>query len=265
MMQQCIPRILFLSFLTIVFENIPRALQLSTLSSGMANKLTWYFLFLLLEIYIFQKFKFHVQIYEEIETIKYCSALIMVSLISTGLGLLQYPYWDLVMQGPISQMEKLPAVVRWLHMHGFMINEKELIQVWLIIRCIKLAVSEVIYTFGFSFVIYYFIRQNFGRYLSLLHKSIVCALVMMIGYSIIELFFLAGNHVATDLLSVINPFLHPINTNHGWWPPLLWNGQLRSLLSEPSRIGNYAAFALPLLWSIFLNGGKTHTTLKVCI
>ena len=50
--------------------------------------------------------------------------------------------------------------------------------------------------------------------------------------------------------------LHPIAVEHGWWPKLLSEHQVRSVFSEPSRMGNYAAFALPFLWTQFLKAKK---------
>lgn len=59
--------------------------------------------------------------------------------------------------------------------------------------------------------------------------------------------------------------IHPIAVDHGWWPPLLWKGQLRSLFSEPSRMGNYLAFAMPFLWGKYLLSTKRPIGILILI
>lgn len=67
-------------------------------------------------------------------------------------------------------------------------------------------------------------------------------------YGVIETEYLAGSHGAAENLKTINPYLHPIVQSHGWWPPLLWKGQMRLIFTEPSIVGNYIAFLLPIFW-----------------
>ena len=76
---------------------------------------------------------------------------------------------------------------------------------------------------------------------------------------------MAGSDSATYFLTVINPMIHPIAVDHGWWPPLLWKGQLRSLFSEPSRMGNYLAFAMPFLWGKYLLSTKRPIGILILI
>lgn len=251
-----VPVLLCFSFFAIIFDNLPWGSQWNFISGGASQKLTWYPLFCLLCIYIYQRFRGQVPIQEEKKAIRFCGCLLAVSLVSIIYGLIQYPYYDLVFSGPTSQIEKLPAVLEWLHAHGMNISKERLMQIWLTARYIKTTLLGIFYTFGCSFVMYYFIRQKWDWYLELFRKAILCAVLVMMGYSAIELFYLAGNQAAANFLSTINPYLHPIKTNFGWWPPLLWHGQLRSVLSEPSRMGNYAAFALPLLWLAFFVDGR---------
>lgn len=82
-------------------------------------------------------------------------------------------------------------------------------------------------------------------------RNSVLALALLLGaYSVIELSWLKFNSkVAENILVFINPHLYAPATNHGWWPPLLWPGRLRSLLREPSYFGILSSFLLPFLWS----------------
>lgn len=94
-----------------------------------------------------------------------------------------------------------------------------------------------------------------------LHKISMAALVLsiiMIIYSIPEIIWLwSGNKICADLLSTINQLLYDPATGNGWWPPLLWKNQLRSITMEPSFFGIISSFIIPLLWyKIFVENKK---------
>ena len=77
-----------ISIVSLIFDNIPKMLQLNTISSGFANKLTWYslsllFLLKLIELYR-GKIKFEIQ---ERQQLKYLAFLLCVFLISSIHGL----------------------------------------------------------------------------------------------------------------------------------------------------------------------------------
>lgn len=82
-------------------------------------------------------------------------------------------------------------------------------------------------------------------------KGVLVSLVVVFGYSVIEVFYLAGNETAKNILEVITPYFHIIKADGMWHPPLLWKNALRSLFSEASHYGIYFAFAMPILWYVF--------------
>lgn len=77
-------------------------------------------------------------------------------------------------------------------------------------------------------------------------------MVIIMGiYSFIELLWLKIDlQFAEDFLIIINPLLYDISTITGWWPPLLWNNQLRSICAEPSFFGIISLLCLPFLWNL---------------
>ena len=233
----------------LIFDNIPKFLQLNTISNGFAGNFTWYFLFILMIIWIYQKYLENFIIEEkDYRYIKYIFCLIIVFFFSNIWGLFSYPYYNELLSGPSSQIEKLPAVLALLNNHGIQIDEKHLTMIWLEVRAIKSTILYITYTFGFSFVLYQFFKKDWNYYFNLIIKVTIASITLLCMYSVIELFYLAGFNFAKNILSTINPMIHPIAVDHGWWPPLLWKGQLRSMFSEPSRMGNYLAFAMPFLW-----------------
>lgn len=237
------------SIVSLIFDNIPKILQLNTISSGLANKLSWYPLsiLLLLKLIEFYKGKTKLGIQEK-NQIKFIGLLLCVFLICNIQGLLIYPYYAELLSGPLSQIEKLPHLLQFLQQHNITLSVQSIFMNWIGVRAIKGTILNILYTFGFSFVLYLIIKKEYTAYVKLLDKCITVAIYFILAYSCIELFYLAGSPVAKSILVTINPFLHPIAVDHGWWPPLLWKDQLRSVFSEPSRMGNYAAFALPFLW-----------------
>lgn len=241
--------IIKISIISLIFDNIPKIFQLNTISSGLANKLAWYPLsvLLLLKIIEFYKGKIKLGIQEK-NQLKFIGLLLCVFLICNIQGLLIYSYYAELLSGPLSQIEKLPSLLQFLQQHNITLSVQSIFMSWIGVRAVKGTILNILYTFGFSFVLYLIIKKEYPTYIKLLDKCISVAIYVILAYSCIELFYLAGSPVAKSILVTINPFLHPIAVDHGWWPPLLWKDQLRSVFSEPSRMGNYAAFALPFLW-----------------
>lgn len=250
----------------LIFDNIPKFLRLNTISSGFAYTFTWYFLFILMIIWIYQRhFGNFIIDRKSYQYITYILCLIIVLLLSNIWGLWSYPYFDELLSGPSNQIEKLPVVLALLDSHGVQVDEKHLTMIWLGVRVIKGTILYVIYTFGFSFILYQFLKKDWNYYFDLITKVTIASVTLLCMYSVVELFYLAGFDFAKNILSTINPMIHPIAVDHGWWPPLLWKGQLRSMFSEPSRMGNYLAFAMPFLWGKFLMSDKKSKGLIILI
>lgn len=94
-----------------------------------------------------------------------------------------------------------------------------------------------------------------------IHKISMAALVLaiiMIIYSIPEIIWLwTGNKTCADILSTINRIFYDPASASGWWPPLLWKNQLRSITMEPSLFGIISSFTIPLIWyKIFVEHKK---------
>lgn len=251
-------RVFFLGCVALILDNIPKTIQLSFFSSGFSNKGSWYFFAAFLLLCIYQKVKGNIK-FSSVEKIfsEYIVLLMIATMISNVLGIIQYPYYDIILSGPKGQIEKLPIVMDFLVGHNIDISYQSLLAFWISIRAVKGVLLNILFTFGISFSIYWFIKKKVDSYYSVLEKAVFISLIIVSVYSLIETAYLAGNSVATSILSGINPLLHPVAVDHNWWPPLLWKGQLRSVFSEPSRMGNYAAFALPFLWSRFMVDSKS--------
>lgn len=175
---------------------------------------------------------------------------------STILGLIIYPYYEIILNGPIGQISKLPKVISILNDIGIYVDREYLLICLMIIRVFRNICFDIIYTFCVAYMIYcwYYYRAIEG--FKILVKAVVISTLIIIIYGIIDTFYLLGSDTATNILVIINPFLHEIASSHGWWPPLLWKEQLRSIFEEPSYYGIYASFAMPFLWYKFIEVEK---------
>jgi O-antigen ligase len=148
-----------------------------------------------------------------------------------------------------------------------MISQEYLLSIWIVARFFKAILLQIIYTLGFSYIIYCWFAKDPGVAVKILQKSIYIIVCIMAVYSFFELFYFFGYAWAKSVLVNVNPLLHAIEENFGWWPPLLWDSpRVRSIFPEPSQFGMYGAFVMPFIWANILNKKHIYGNLFiVCI
>lgn len=176
-------------------------------------------------------------------------------------GFYIYPYWDVILSGPADQIEKLPKVLTFLHQHGLMVTYKALTQIWITLRSVKSVLFELFYFFFFSYLVYCWYKDNPNNGVKILKTSINCIVWIICFYSLFELAYFLGFDFGKQFLVTVNPLLHPIGVSFNWWPPLLWEGRIRSIFPEPSQFGMYATFSIPFLLSNIMSGEKLKTNI----
>lgn len=249
--------IFFLLVFFLAFNNIPKPIQLNFLGDPVQSKLVVYPLLVAFIYAGYCQYK-NKDIFVDIKPfLKYVVAFIFIMLFSTVVGLLNYPYYDLVLNGPVDQIEKVPKVLAFCHAHGINVDSKQLMQVWIIARQLKSVLMEAFWCFGGAYIIYCWYKDDWKQAVSILVKGTIASFLVMFLYALIEVPYLAGYLTAKNILSIINPYIHTVVTNHGWWPPLLWEGQLRLMFPEPSHVGNFIAFALPMIWYKYFSTTKS--------
>lgn len=236
----------------LMFNYIPEILHIRMIAGPMGDKLVIYPLMFgaALQFYLAIKYR-HLKA-GNTKAIRYMLLFVLIYLffnfISLIHGLVIYPYYSAILNGPANQIEKLPKVLSFLNSHGIDISQAELLKAWMIARPIKNLFVGTIVTFGSAFLIYSWCRNRVNDYFQLLLKGVMISALIILPYNLVEIFYLAGFQWAANILCFINPFIHPIKYQGSWWPPLLWNGQLRSVFVEPSYWGIYCTFLIPLLW-----------------
>ena len=236
----------------LIFNTIPKTIQMNLVGGILQDKLVFYPAFVGMIYTLYCQYKYKNVLIDFDKFFQFVVIYITVALISLLIGLYTYPHYDLVLNGPVTQIEKLPKLIATLNNYGIYINEKILIAFWMIARTIKSVLLEALYTFGGAYIIFCLYYNDWKRAFKVLITAILASSVVIFGYSCIELFYLSGNEIAKEILITINPYIHIIKSDGTWWPPLLWPGQLRSIFAEPSYFGIYFAFAMPILWYVFI-------------
>lgn len=253
-MNNKIHNILFFVISTfIIFNNIPKVIQMNFLGGSVGIQLVFYPLFLGFIYTIYCQYKYKNIFINFDKFLKFIAVYLVITFISLIIGLYNYPYYDLVINGPVTQIEKLPKVMSFLDSLGINIDQKILIAFWMVARVLKGLLFDTFYIFGGAYMIYCWYHSDWQKGLNIFIKGILTGLVVVLVYGCIEIFYLAGNDAAKYILSTFNPYIHVIKVAHNWWPPLLLAKQARSVFPEPSHIGNYLAFVLPVLWCLILN------------
>lgn len=194
---------------------------------------------------------------EKKQFIKFLGLYVGVTFLSLLIGLTFYPFINDILNGPVAQIEKLPRVLEFFNSKGINFEAETILPLWMIARMIKGFFLEIFYTFVAAYIFYCWYRDEWKTAFKIIVKAILCSVGILFIYSfLVEIPYLAGSEGCKNILKAINPFIHSIEDDGKWWPPLLWKGQLRSVFAEPSYFGIYTAFAMPFLWYMIYKDRK---------
>ncbi len=184
----------------------------------------------------------------------YAGVFLGWTLLTATIGLIQFPFYD---QVDINKIQKLHNLLLLLKSQGFAIifSENSSVVILIAFKIIASILVHFLMTVGVAFWVYALYRDHPDQGLQQLRQGLLYSFFLVGSYSILELCYLGGSDLATELLQTINPRLFAINEAHGWWPPLLWIGQIRSLCLEPSYFGIYAALVTPFMLSYLFTKG----------
>lgn len=236
---------LFMTIICLPLNSLPKAFTLPGVGSILSN----YFLFAAILLLVYEYFKFRFEINKKV--IKFFAVFVIWQVVCLINGLVTYEYNELL---TLEQISKLKAILYFLDKFSINLDELIAIKTWLFLRFSK----DILFTnniiFFVAFYIWHLYKNNFNGAFKDIRKAIICLVIIMGAYSFIELLWLKlGLKFAEDFLININPLLYEPKSNHGWWPPLLWNNQLRSICLEPSYFAIISILCLPFLWSLLFN------------
>lgn len=105
-----------------------------------------------------------------------------------------------------------------------------------------------------SFLICFTYQNRMSDVKKCLFVGLMISFGIVLLYEIIEFPFLWGSSRSVELQQKINPFLHEVNRDGTWWPPLIWGDHvLRNVFSEPSFFGYYLGFTTVVFIHLLLN------------
>ncbi len=178
----------------------------------------------------------------------------------TVIGIQEFDYYALV---SLEQMDKLRYFTQTLQSSGLPVTDVMAIKIWLCLRFLKDCLLYVIFSYGVSLWVFQMYKEEKTHpdatrtaVFSHLVLAVTVLCLTMTAYSIIEIGYLSGNLNCARILAKINPLLYEVEKLHGWWPPLLWKDQLRSLFAEPSFFGLASTMIAPFFIYKILNPPK---------
>jgi len=237
-----------LSFIFVIFPVIPMSLRIGFLGGEFSAKASFYTLFICLIYSVWLKRhslrQYHLY-WKELLYIALLGFSIAVSLVH---GLINFPYYDLV-PGTNYMNHKLEAIIQLIFNES--VSEYTLSVIHFCFRVLKNSLTQLIFTFGFSYLIFYWYKNRSETILKIVSKGSLISASLVVVFGVIELFYFDKQQWALSLLTYIRPIVHAIEINNTWWPPLFWPElQFRSLFPEPSFLGIYAVITIPFIWSI---------------
>lgn len=237
-----------LSFIFVIFPVIPMSLRIGFLGGEFSAKASFYTLFICLVYSVWLKryslLQYHLY-WKELLYITLLGFSIAVSLVH---GLINFPYYDLV-PGTNYMNHKLEAMIQLIFNES--VSEYTLSVIHFCFRVLKNSLTQLIFTFGFSYLIFYWYKNRSKTILKIVSKGSLISSSLVVVFGVIELFYFDKQQWALSLLTYIRPIVHAIEINNTWWPPLFWPElQFRSLFPEPSFLGIYTVITIPFIWSI---------------
>lgn len=237
-----------LSFIFVIFPVIPMSLRIGFLGGEFSAKASFYTLFICLVYSVWLKRhslrQYHLY-WKELLYIALLGFSIAVSLVH---GLINFPYYDLV-PGTNYMNHKLEAIIQFIFNET--VSEYTLSVIHFCFRVLKNSLTQLIFTFGFSYLIFYWYKNRSETILKIVSKGSLISASLVVVFGVVELFYFDKQQWALSLLTYIRPIVHAIEINNTWWPPLFWPElQFRSLFPEPSFLGIYTVITIPFIWSI---------------
>ena len=239
------------------FIYLPEEFQFfNFLSGSMSSKLMFYPSIAFI-IYIFYCHLRYGKILVRIrEFTRYSAILLGIITVSYLSGLITYPYYDWIGNAPYSHIVKLNYIVNWFMQHDYYIDSTKIVITYFSLSVFKNILLDYLWTFVLSYSIYCGFYKNFSEAISCFYRGSLSSLLVVCIYGFMDVAYLGHFKWAKEALIILNPFIHSIEIHHGWYPPLLIPNQLRSIFTEPSFIGNYISYVIPVLWCNFLFSDK---------
>ncbi len=146
--------VFFCTCFSLMFNNVPKSIQMNFIGGPVGSKLVFYPLVVGMIYTFWCEWKYNKAFINCNVLKKYFGVYIGTSLVSLLLGLYTYPYWNLVFSGPVDQIEKLPKVLSLFEAYGINVDSQFIISIWIVVRQIKGIFLEFFWCFGGAYLVY---------------------------------------------------------------------------------------------------------------
>lgn len=163
----------FFIILFLIFNNTPKLTQMNFVGGVLGSKLVFYPIVFGMIYTLYCQYRYKNVLVNFYKFLKFIAIYFTIIFISLIIGLYTYPYYDLVLNGPITQIERLPKVINILSNFGIFIDEKILTIIWMIQGRIKSALLEILYTFGGAYMIYCWYHNNWQTAFKIIIKAVL--------------------------------------------------------------------------------------------
>ena len=174
----------------------------------------------------------------------------MLALASLFWSIIIFPWWNnLSIFGETNFLAKIKTFIAAQNID---LSEKTILEFWFFTRSIRDIITDFLYTFIVSYWICCLFVNRYTVAITLISKSFLCCLFVILPYAIVESSYLyLQADWAKNILSIINPILYdiPAQSEQKWWPPMFWpEARMRNVFAEPSYFGVWLVLLLPGLW-----------------
>ncbi|WP_418475309.1 O-antigen ligase family protein [Dialister hominis] len=233
--------LLFFMILFIPLKSLPARYKLPLLGKNVAVALLVTMCVVCLIWWLRNKKEFH------IPHAKFVGLFCFWVILCTSIGAFTYPFYPGAIDAALADKSAVKTIA---HVWPGIVNTTSAIHLVHLFGNIGGLIKGLLLPFvGMYVVLFSLYGRNSRRGVEWVSKAVVTMACLMGLYSIFEIYWLwTGNLFCQNLLMTINRHLYDPGIMSGWWPPILWEGQLRSYLTEPSFFGIIGSFMVPFLW-----------------
>lgn len=247
----------FLICATLCFTDVPMLKGCSFVFGSLAYKVSIYPIFVGLIYTLYCQWRYK-NVFVDWNKFKWFAYIyIGFTIISIVLGLYSFPYWEeLLVADNAKQISSHQMAYNWLQACGFKVSYETMQMLLLGSYPLRVFLKNFLFYFGAAYMVYCWYKTDWYRGFKAMMAGCLTGLFIVMAYGVLDIFYLAHCPTATELLKLINPYVHEICTSHGWWPPLLGYNGLRSVFAEPSYLGAWSTMVIPFLFFSVLDMKK---------
>ena len=234
--------LLFLTIILLPFGAIPHAIQTI---GPVASRYTLYLglIIFIFEILIYKNYSRRYFIF--------LGCAILIALMNLALGVFTYPYYDQINNKPVEKLVNLLNILPYSTSYDY------ILPFWLFFKGAKNVLLDISIYFVFPYQVYFLFSKNWELGFNYIKKAFLVLAIILGAYSLIEIpYLLFDANISKKILSITTPLYTDVSGAYGWWPPLLWKNQLRSLCPEPPHFSIIAAICEAFLIYEFIKGTK---------